>query len=134
VSGRASYCSRTANPFLVSLRIGGAVLEKPQLIIEAKGDEIIVRTLGFYATYHKSIDPPQLVLRPPSSDDAKWVALTSVNLRERPTRSAPAIGVVAKGTKLHLISRKRSWVRVTNPATSEKGWIYGRHVAGASVR
>jgi hypothetical protein len=38
-------------------------LEKPQLIIEAKGDEIIVRTLGFYATYHKSIDPPQLVLR-----------------------------------------------------------------------
>ena len=64
-----------------------------------------------------------------SNDDANWIALTAVNLRERPTRSAPAIGVVEKGTKLHMIGRKRSWVQMTNPATSEKGWIYARHVA-----
>jgi len=69
-----------------------------------------------------------------SSDDARWITLTAVNLRERPTRSAQAIGVVAKGTKLYLISRHRSWVRVNNPATSEDGWIYGRHVADASLR
>jgi len=61
--------------------------------------------------------------------DANSIALTSVNLRERPTRSAPAIGVVAKGTKLRLIGRKRSWVQVTNLETSEEGWIYARHVA-----
>jgi Bacterial SH3 domain len=82
-------------------------------------------------------DPIQLPLRRPiqsSSDDARWTVLTAVNLRERPTRSAPAIGVVAKGTKLYLISRQRSWVRVNNPATSEEGWIYGRHVAVASLR
>jgi len=36
---------------------------------------------------------------------------------------------VAKGAKLHLVGRKRSWVQVTNPATSEEGWIYARHVA-----
>ena len=64
-----------------------------------------------------------------SNDDANSITLTSVNLRERPTRSAPAIGVVAKGTKLHLIGRKRSWVQVTNLETSEEGWIYARHVA-----
>ena len=55
-----------------------------------------------------------------SNDDANWITLTSVNLRERPTRSAPAIGVVAKGAKLHLIARKRSWVQVTDLTTSEK--------------
>ena len=38
-------------------------MEKPLLIVEAKGDEIIVRTLGFYATYHKSIDQPPLAMR-----------------------------------------------------------------------
>ena len=64
-----------------------------------------------------------------SNDDANSITLTSVNLRERPTRSAPAIGVVAKGTKLHLIGRKRSWVQVTNLETSEEGWIYARHIA-----
>jgi hypothetical protein len=77
-------------------------------------------------------DPVPLPLRRPaqtSSDDANWITLTSVNLRERPTRSAPAIGVVAKGAKLHLIGRKRSWVQVTNLATSEEGWIYARHIA-----
>ena len=77
-------------------------------------------------------DPMPLPSRRPaqtSTDDANWITLTSVNLRERPTRSAPAIGVVAKGAKLRLIGRKRSWVQVTNLATSEEGWIYARHVA-----
>jgi Bacterial SH3 domain len=64
-----------------------------------------------------------------SNDDANSITLTSVNLRKRPTRSAPAIGVVSKGTKLRLIGRKRSWVQVTNLETSEEGWIYARHVA-----
>jgi hypothetical protein len=64
-----------------------------------------------------------------SNDDANWITLTSVNLRERPTRSARAIGVVAKDAKLRVIARKNRWVQVTNLATSEKGWIYARHVA-----
>ena len=37
----------------------GAVLEKPDLIVVVQGDEIIVRTLGFHATYDKSIDQPR---------------------------------------------------------------------------
>jgi hypothetical protein len=64
-----------------------------------------------------------------SNDDANWITLTSVNLRERPTRSARAIGVVAKDAKLRVIARKNRWVQVTNLATSEEGWIYARHVA-----
>ena len=75
--------------------------------------------------------PVPLPLRRPaqtSNDDADWITLTSVNLRQGPTRSAPAISVVAKGAKLRVIGRKRSWVQVTDPATSEEGWIYARHV------
>jgi hypothetical protein len=75
-------------------------------------------------------EPPLPSRRPfqTSSEGANSITLTSVNLRKGPTRSAPAIGVVVKGAKLHLIERKRGWVRVTNLATSEEGWIYARHV------
>jgi hypothetical protein len=46
------------------------------------------------------------------------------------------ISVVAKGTKLAVKGRKRGWVQVTNPETSESGWIYagsrGRRTKRAS--
>ena len=77
-------------------------------------------------------DPVPLPNRRPaqtSNDEANWITLTSVNLRERPTRSARAIGVVAKDAKLRVVARKNRWVQVTNLVTSEKGWIYARHVA-----
>ena len=61
---------------------------------------------------------------------AKWIKpLAFVNLREGPSSSAAVISVVAKGTRLPLIKRKRAWVQVTNPATSEGGWIYAGNVA-----
>jgi Bacterial SH3 domain len=62
-------------------------------------------------------------------DGANWIKpLAFVNLRQKPTRSAPAIGVVEKGVKLRVVGRKNRWVRVTNPATSEMGWIYAGNV------
>ena len=47
-----------------------------------------------------------------------------VNLRHGPSPSAAVIRVVAKGTKLRVLARKGLWVHVTEPTTSEKGWIY----------
>ena len=47
-----------------------------------------------------------------------------VNLRHGPSPSAAVIRVVAKGTKLRVLARKGRWVQVTEPTTSEKGWIY----------
>jgi hypothetical protein len=32
-------------------------------------------------------------------------------------------------TTYQAVGRKNRWVQVTNLATSEKGWIYARHVA-----
>jgi SH3 domain-containing protein len=57
--------------------------------------------------------------------DAGWIRPSaSVNLRKGPQSSAPIVGVVAKGAKLRVISRRRSWIQVANPATSQQGWIY----------
>ena len=65
-----------------------------------------------------------------NDDDADWIkALAFVNLRQRPTRSAPAISVVAKGAKLRVMGRKKGWLQVSNPATSERGWIYAANIA-----
>jgi hypothetical protein len=68
---------------------------------------------------------------PTANDDgADWIkALAFVNLRQRPTRSAPAISVVAKGAKLRVMGRKKGWLQVSNPATSERGWIYAANIA-----
>ena len=94
------------------------------------------RAEGTLANLDPSMTPPEDPVPLPSrrpaptaNDDANWITLTSVNLRERPTRSARAIGVVAKDAKLRVIARKNRWVQVTNLGTSEKGWIYARHVA-----
>ncbi len=53
-----------------------------------------------------------------------------VNLRDRPSSSSPVLGVVAKGTKLPVLDRKRGWVQVTDPASGKQGWIYGGLLAG----
>jgi hypothetical protein len=58
-----------------------------------------------------------------------------VNLREGPSSSSRVVGVIAKGAKVPVLDRKRGWVEVGNPATSEKGWIYGGFVGeGRHVR
>ena len=65
-----------------------------------------------------------------SDDGADWIkALAFVNLRQRPTRSAPANSVVAKGARLRVLGRKKGWLQVSNPATSERGWIYAANIA-----
>ena len=57
--------------------------------------------------------------------DTKWIKpFASANLRKGPKSSEPIVGVIAKGAKLRVISRKRGWVEVSNPATSQHGWIY----------
>jgi uncharacterized protein YgiM (DUF1202 family) len=63
---------------------------------------------------------------------AKWVrTFASMNLRKGPSASASIISVLDRGTKLREIARKKGWVQVSNPATSEKGWIYAGKVEDA---
>jgi hypothetical protein len=63
-------------------------------------------------------------------DDVNWIKPpTFVNLREGPSPSSRVINVVAKGTKLRVVGRKKRWTQVINPASSEKGWVYIAKVA-----
>jgi hypothetical protein len=102
--------------------------ERAQAVGE-KGAEGTLANLDAGTAEREPVPLPDRRLAKPSNDDAKWITLTSVNLRERPTRSARAIGVVAKDVRLRVIGRRNRWVQVTDPTTSEKGWIYARHVA-----
>jgi hypothetical protein len=73
--------------------------------------------------------PPR---KPKAEDDdgnTKWIKPSrSVNLRKGPSSSAAIISVVEKASKLRAIGRKKGWVQVTNPATSETGWIYAENI------
>ena len=61
--------------------------------------------------------------------DGHWITPSaSVNLRSGPTASAAVLSVIQKGTKVRVLGRKRGWMQVTNPATSQKGWIYAGNV------
>jgi hypothetical protein len=63
---------------------------------------------------------------------AGWVKPTAyVNLRSAPSSAAGVVAVVAKGTKLRVMSRKRSWVQVDDPSSEKSGWIYSGHAAAA---
>ena len=65
-----------------------------------------------------------------ANDDgpANWVRPSAyVNLREGPSSTARVVSVVAKGAKLRIVARKRGWVQVTDPKTSQSGWIYSGH-------
>jgi len=76
---------------------------------------------------------PRVVHSQPRASAKRTVAIVGtnevktsvfVNLRQAPSPSAKVIRVVAKGTELRVLARKGSWVQVTDPATSAKGWIY----------
>jgi len=86
--------------------------------------------------------PPGEVLRLPDAEPAKanndpprtkWIEpSTYVNLRDGPTASASVISIVPKNTKLSVLGRKRGWVKVPNPATSESGWVYAGNIVGSA--
>ncbi len=72
---------------------------------------------------------------PPKSDeaDANWITPTAyVKLRDAPSPSGVVLGVVAKGTKLRVVSRKRGWVEIDDAATSKTGWIYSGNASAAA--
>jgi uncharacterized protein YgiM (DUF1202 family) len=70
--------------------------------------------------------------RPAPPGESSWIRPTAwVNLRESPSATAAVVTIVPKGVKLRIIGRKRAWVRVNNPATSQSGWIYASNLAAA---
>ena len=59
----------------------------------------------------------------------EWVALSSyANVRAAPSSTAETIKIAEKGVKFRVAGRKGNWVQVSDPATSETGWVYSRYV------
>jgi hypothetical protein len=87
----------------------GVVLEKPQLIAEVPGDEIVVRTLGFCAAYAKPSDTPQLVLRRRTETDDHEPLSSSLAGGERQGARARVDCVDKQKPRFCRGLRRRSW-------------------------
>jgi hypothetical protein len=69
---------------------------------------------------------------PSSSGEDEWVELSSyVNVRKAPSQTAETLRIAQKGEKLRVVGRESNWVQVTDPATSETGWVYSRFIETA---
>jgi hypothetical protein len=81
----------------------------------------------------QSVQPaPVVPTDPASSGKEEWVELSGyVNVRKAPSQTAETLRIAQKGEKLRVIGRTSNWVRVTDPATSESGWVYSRFIETA---
>jgi hypothetical protein len=121
---------------IASLAESGS-LEQPRAFGSLEED--VTAAIEPVALEPPAIDPeapplPDRRPEPSARDDeaASFVRPSAhVNLRQAPSSSASVIGIVAKGTKLRVVARKRGWVQVSNPTTSQTGWIYSGNVAAA---
>ena len=65
---------------------------------------------------------------------AEWVEVSeSVNMRPSPSSDGKAVKIVPKGKKLRATGREGNWIEVTDPVTSEVGWIFNRYLSQASA-
>jgi hypothetical protein len=125
-------------PKAASVPINAAIPDPVRLEPEAKpgiADAAPVEDGGLAPSPSHTPKPMALAAADPVSNEADANTITTamyVNLRERPTSSAPILGVVPKGATLAALDRKRGWVQVTDPATSKTGWIYSGNLEGAS--
>jgi hypothetical protein len=80
-------------------------------------------------------DPPPGTVEtslPAGSDE--WVEITNyANVRAAPSSTAGTLRVAEKGSKLRVTGRAGNWVQVTDPVTSEAGWVYGRYIQTAQA-
>jgi hypothetical protein len=84
------------------------------------------------ATLPRAPQEGGLALAEPAETSAEWVEIVNpVNMHLRPDRSSKTIKVAKKGGKLRVLARNKSWVQVSDPTTSVKGWVYRRFVKPA---
>jgi outer membrane biosynthesis protein TonB len=79
-------------------------------------------------------EPSETGAANPDAASPEWVEVSSpVNVRSAPTPQADTINVAEPGKRYQATGRQGSWVQVTDPATSESGWVYARYVAASEA-
>ena len=64
----------------------------------------------------------------PSEEEANWVAvIRGATVHSGPSVSAPIVRYYAAGTELHLIGYMHGWLQISDPTTSQQGWIYEKY-------
>jgi hypothetical protein len=77
---------------------------------------------------------PVVPAEPASASKEEWVELSGyVNVRKAPSQTAETLRIAQKGERLRVIGRKGNWVQVTDPATSQTGWVYSRFIETAQT-
>jgi hypothetical protein len=75
-------------------------------------------------TTHQSSD----LSVPSAPEGGNWlVVIRWATVHSRPLVSAPTVRYYSVGTELQLIDYRQGWIRVLDPVTSERGWIYARY-------
>jgi hypothetical protein len=63
---------------------------------------------------------------------AEWmVTKAPVDMHAKAQQSSETVKVAGKGLKVRVTARNKSWVQVTDPATSTTGWVYNRFLTPA---
>jgi hypothetical protein len=138
VAAMAAPSAASPKPKVAPVPVNAAIPEPVRVEPEAKpviANTAFVENEDVAPSPAHAPKPMALAAADPASDDADAGTITPamyVNLRERPTSSAPVLGIVAKGTKLTALDRKRGWVQVTDPQSSKTGWVYSGNLEGAS--
>jgi hypothetical protein len=64
----------------------------------------------------------------------EWVEISgSVNVRATPDPNGETLKIAQAGARYRATARKGKWVQVTDPKTSEVGWVYSRFVATSNA-
>jgi len=81
-----------------------------------------------------SLQPVVQKIAPEPADETEWVEVSgSVNVRAGPAPQEKIIRVAERGTRYKVTGRKGGWVQVTDPKTSEAGWVYSRFVVASGA-
>jgi Bacterial SH3 domain len=137
VADTATILKRTMEPRASAMAPGIEIQQTESQVLSEQPQRVEVIGLAKKPVDPEAAaDPTPLPARNPKAENddvgTKWIKpSTSVNLRKGPSSSAAIISVVERATKLRAIGRRKGWVQVTNPATSETGWIYAENVGSA---
>jgi uncharacterized protein YgiM (DUF1202 family) len=55
-------------------------------------------------------------------------------VRTAPSSTAETLRIAEKGQKLRVIGRTNKWVLISDPATSETGWVNSRFIETAPAQ
>ncbi|MGA8688628.1 MAG: hypothetical protein WB662_01645 [Methyloceanibacter sp.] len=110
---------KTSESQSVAVRSSAATRDDAQSITSPLRDGQMNKPPAPLPSAHESYEP---------NEEAIWVVVSrAARVHSGPSVSAPTVRFYRAGTELHLIGYKQGWFQVSDPATSQRGWIYERY-------